>query len=184
MLLMENSYSAVIGHKRAACLRLLRAVMKREFVLAAILSAFVVSPDSAQTERKQANNGSGGKDGGTCQVTGGANKGKTGTFSEGGTWCEGSWGGTECADSQGNSKCKSAAKGITRIPPGEIAVLQDYLEATRPGASPSELKAWQTKYKAKATKTAGRMVIKMPNQTLTFDGSSERLARRPAVNER
>jgi hypothetical protein len=44
-----------------------------------------------------------------CEVTAGANKGKTGTFTEGGTWCEGSWGGTECTDQQGNSKCKAAA---------------------------------------------------------------------------
>jgi len=49
-----------------------------------------------------------GKDGGKCQVTAGANKGKSGVFTEGGTWCEGSWGGTEC----GSTKCKAVAKAI------------------------------------------------------------------------
>jgi hypothetical protein len=44
-----------------------------------------------------------------CEVTSGANKGKTGTYTESGAWCEGSWGGTECKDQQGNSKCKDAA---------------------------------------------------------------------------
>jgi hypothetical protein len=47
-------------------------------------------------------------DGKKCQVTGGANKGKTGVFTEGGTWCEGSWGGTEC----GSTKCKALAKAV------------------------------------------------------------------------
>jgi hypothetical protein len=46
--------------------------------------------------------------GGTCTVTSGPNKGKTGTYTvdeQGDIWCEGDWGGTQCA----GSKCKSGA---------------------------------------------------------------------------
>jgi hypothetical protein len=42
-----------------------------------------------------------------CEVTAGPNKGKTGTFGNGKSWCEGSWGGTECKDQQGTDKCKA-----------------------------------------------------------------------------
>lgn len=44
-----------------------------------------------------------------CQVLGGPNKGKKGRFTEGGTWCEGSWGGTEC----GTDKCKKITTSAT-----------------------------------------------------------------------
>jgi hypothetical protein len=55
-------------------------------------------------------------DGKKCQVTGGPNKGKTGVFTEGGTWCEGKWGGTEC----GSTKCKALAKAV--IDQGDVVV--------------------------------------------------------------
>jgi len=45
-----------------------------------------------------------------CEVTAGPNKGKQGTYTEGGQWCEGTWGGTECKDTSGNSKCKDLAR--------------------------------------------------------------------------
>ena len=57
-----------------------------------------------------------------CEVTSGDNKGKTGTYTEGGSWCEGDWGGTECKDAQGNSKCKDAAKKATS---NEVIVVID-----------------------------------------------------------
>ncbi len=50
--------------------------------------------------------------GGTCKVTSGPNKGKTGKYtqdSDGSIWCSGSWGGTEC----GTGKCSSS----TATPP-------------------------------------------------------------------
>jgi hypothetical protein len=53
-----------------------------------------------------------------CQVTAGANKGKTGVFTDGGTWCEGKWGGTEC----GTNRCKAIAKGL--IDPGEVVIFE------------------------------------------------------------
>jgi hypothetical protein len=50
----------------------------------------------------------------SCKVTGGANKGKTGTYStddEGSLWCEGSWGGTECGSGK-DSKCSAQASQV------------------------------------------------------------------------
>lgn len=48
--------------------------------------------------------------GGSCTVTAGSNKGKTGTYTTeegtGHTWCEGSWGGTDCT----GGRCKDGAK--------------------------------------------------------------------------
>jgi hypothetical protein len=55
-----------------------------------------------------------------CQVTGGANKGKTGVYTDGGAWCSGSWGSTECNGASG-SRCK-AAKAIVVIDPGNPSV--------------------------------------------------------------
>lgn len=55
-----------------------------------------------------------------CQVTGGANKGKTGVFTDGGTWCSGSWGSTECNGNSG-SRCK-AAKSTVVVNPGNVTV--------------------------------------------------------------
>jgi hypothetical protein len=71
-----------------------------------------------------------------CEVTSGANKGKTGTYTEGGTWCEGAWGGTECKDAQGNSKCKDVAKvaashGVLGVVDGnavQVVVTHGYYE--------------------------------------------------------
>jgi hypothetical protein len=55
-----------------------------------------------------------------CQVTGGANKGKTGVFTDGGTWCSGKWGSTECNGNSG-SRCK-AAKATVVDNPGNVTV--------------------------------------------------------------
>jgi hypothetical protein len=63
----------------------------------------------------------GGERSGKCTVVGGPNNGKTGTYTDGGTWCEGEWGGTECTgpDGQGSSgKCKDKA-AVTK-PPASI----------------------------------------------------------------
>jgi hypothetical protein len=58
------------------------------------------------------------KAGGSCSVTTGANKGKTGTYeNDGGSlYCSGSWGSTGCVNQQGASQCKDAAMtGGTRL---------------------------------------------------------------------
>lgn len=62
-----------------------------------------------------------GTTGGSCTVTEGKNKGKTGTYTveegTGATWCEGSWGGTECT----GGRCKDgASKAISTISGGLI----------------------------------------------------------------
>jgi len=131
-----------------------------------LLMPMVVSRSSAQITSKE--KATGGSEGGKCQVTAGSNKGKTGTFTEGGAWCEGTWGGTEC----GTSKCKAAAisvfgqTGTLRSP-----ITQGFLEATRPGASPANLKAWEQQFNAKGTKRPdGSIVITTQNKTMTFDG--------------
>ncbi|HSW20033.1 MAG TPA: hypothetical protein VLJ86_22630 [Ramlibacter sp.] len=55
--------------------------------------------------------------GGSCTVTEGKNKGKTGTYTTeegtGHTWCEGSWGGTDCT----GGRCKDASKTISTTLP-------------------------------------------------------------------
>ena len=57
-------------------------------------------------------------------------------------------------------------------------MLQGYLEASAPTAEPGALKAWETKYKAKIVKRPAKSVtIAVANKTLTFDGSTEGLAR-------
>lgn len=67
----------------------------------------------AAQQARSSESGSGGK----CKVVKGSNKGKTGTFSDNGQWCEGDWGGTECKDSQGNSNgnCEEAALGSDEL---------------------------------------------------------------------
>jgi hypothetical protein len=60
--------------------------------------------------------------GGSCTVTAGANKGKTGTYTTeegtGHTWCEGSWGGTDCT----GGRC-TASKTIGTLP-GTLPIFQ------------------------------------------------------------
>jgi len=67
----------------------------------------------ADDEASQLNQAKAGGTAGTgkCEVTGGPNKGKTGTY-DGEGWCVGDWGGTECKGSDGTSKCKDLAKVV------------------------------------------------------------------------
>ncbi|HXA85336.1 MAG TPA: hypothetical protein VNZ47_09690 [Candidatus Dormibacteraeota bacterium] len=126
---------------------------------------------------QEANNGGGATDGAACKVTAGPNAGKTGKYTEGGTWCEGDWGGTECKDSSGNSKC-SPARTRPVFSPATLAMLQGYLEATAPDAKPGAVKNWGTKYKAKVLKKSKEsMTISFAQKTLTFDGGREGLSR-------
>ena len=125
---------------------------------------------------QEPNNAGAAKDGDACKVTAGPNNGKTGKYTDGATWCEGSWGATECKDQQGNSKC-SPARTRPVFSPVQVTMLQGYLEATQPSAGPNALKAWEAKYKAKVVKRSARTVtISLPNKTMTFDGSAEGLA--------
>jgi hypothetical protein len=150
--------------------------MKSNLLLVCCLfGVFLLDGQSALGQ--EPNNGSGPKDGEACKVTSGSNSGKTGKYTEGGTWCEGDWGGTECTDQQGNSKCKSAMT-VHKFPPGDIAILNGYFEATQPNSKPDKLKQWEEKYNAKAVKkSATVIVISHDNKTLTFDGSREKLAK-------
>jgi hypothetical protein len=150
--------------------------MKIQLLL--VCFAFGVSLFGSQSALGQeANNGSGPKDGDACKVTAGPNNGKTGKYTEGGTWCEGDWGGTECTDAQGNSKCKSAMT-VHKFPPGDIAILNGYFEATQPNSKPDKVKQWEEKYNAKVVKKSDNViVISHDNKTLTFDGSREKLAK-------
>jgi hypothetical protein len=63
----------------------------------------------------------GAQTGGSCTVTAGANKGKTGTYTTeegtGHTWCEGSWGGTDCT----GDRCKSNTMGL---PTGTLPIVR------------------------------------------------------------
>jgi hypothetical protein len=76
-----------------------------------------------------------------CEVTSGPNKGKQGTYTEDGQWCEGTWGGTECKDSSGNSKCKNLALILDSsgdVPifdgnNGTVVVTQGYFETPNNG---------------------------------------------------
>lgn len=76
--------------------------------LSLLTCAYSSTSDVFAEKKKAGGTGSGAAS--KCQVTSGPNKGKTGTFTENGGWCEGSWGGTECKDSGGkdNGKCKAA----------------------------------------------------------------------------
>ena len=122
------------------------------------------------------NNGGNAADGGSCTVTSGSNKGKTGTYTDGGTWCEGDWGGTECKDQQGNSKC-SSARSHPIFPRPISTVLGAYFEATAPNATPGALKAWGEKFQARVVrKSEGSVTISFANKILTFDGSTATLA--------
>lgn len=76
-----------------------------------VMAAMLIIPTApVLAEKKQG--AKAGSSTGTCKVLSGPNKGKTGTYTEGGQWCEGSWGGTECKGSDGksNGKCAAAAK--------------------------------------------------------------------------
>ena len=76
---------------------------------AAALIAGLCLNEIAFAQQATGSGGSGGS-AGSCQVTSGPNKGKKGTYTDGGSWCEGTWGGTECVNSSGssNGKCKAA----------------------------------------------------------------------------
>jgi hypothetical protein len=52
------------------------------------------------------------KAGGSCTVTSGTNKGKTGTYEnfEGSLYCSGGWGSTGCVTQTGGSQCKDAGR--------------------------------------------------------------------------
>jgi hypothetical protein len=152
--------------------------VRMKIQLAVVCLAFGVSLFASESALGQApNTGSGAKDGDSCKVTAGANKGKTGTYTEGGTWCEGDWGGTECTDQQGNSKCSSALT-VHHFPKNDVAILNGYFEATQPSAGPDKLKQWEEKYNAKVVKKSENViVISHDNKTLIFDGSREKLAK-------
>jgi hypothetical protein len=150
--------------------------MNARVIVGAIALSFLCA--NSKTAFCQAtNNGGGATDGAACKVTSGPNTGKTGKYTEGGTWCEGDWGGTECTDSNGKSKCSPA-----RVRPvfshADLAMLQGYLEATAPDAKPDAVKNWGIKYRSKVLKkSAGSVTISFANRALTFDGSREGLAR-------
>ncbi len=75
-----------------------------------VFDALVSSNVNIVVARQQSGSSTGDAvDGTSCEVTEGINKGKKGVYTDGGTWCEGSWGGTEC----GNSRCKTAKKPLT-----------------------------------------------------------------------
>jgi hypothetical protein len=144
--------------------------MKRTLLSASALLLLLSLVPSAQAGEKNNNNA---KDGDKCQVTSGPNKGKTGTYTEGGTWCEGSRGGTEC----GTDKCKAALTSpIHPFPVATTNTLNEYFTAANSG-DPQQMKAWETKNHATAEKKSdGSLVIKLPNKTLVFDGDQQKLA--------
>jgi hypothetical protein len=121
------------------------------------------------------------KDGAACEVTSGPNKGKKGVYTDGGTWCEGSWGGTECTGADGTSKCTAAAVsqppiGGVRVPvsvltAGERQMWQEYVVAIQPGAAAAAVQAWTTKYKARiVSRTASEVTVALSGKTVIFDG--------------
>jgi hypothetical protein len=139
-----------------------------------LFSVCLVSGASAFAQEANTSNS---KDGATCKVTSGPNKGKTGTYTDGGTWCERTSGGTECTDQQGNSKCSDALQ-VHKFPINEVAFLNGYFEAAS-SSDPSKLKQWEEKYSAKAKKTGNSVVITLPDKkTLTFDGKQDILTQK------
>ena len=114
------------------------------------------------------------KDGDPCKVTAGVNEGKVGKYTTGAKYCEGKWGGTEC----GNPSRCAPARTIPPFTKPEIAMWQAYAEAIAPDANPKAVHAWEIKYKAKILKgSGGHVTVKLPTKTVTFDSSSEGLAR-------
>jgi len=120
---------------------MIRVWFKKPVVLVSGGLAFLCAFGVTNITHAQLASDSVGTDGKKCKVESGDNKGKTGTFTENGTWCEGSWGGTACTDTKGksNGKCKNAESAGTR--PGDFAIIDgnNYLIATKPGDGPSSL---------------------------------------------
>jgi hypothetical protein len=120
----------------------------------------------ALAQAPAAASGAGATDGTPCTVTSGPNAGKKGTYTEGGTWCEGDWGGTECS----GSKCKSASLSV--LSSTELGMLEGYISATAPTAKPGALKLWEAKFNARViSKSGGKVTIAFANKRLTIDGN-------------
>ena len=65
----------------------------------ALITALLIALGTGYSVAYSANNASNStsdKNGDTCKVTQGINKGEKGEYSEGGEFCEGDWGATEC----------------------------------------------------------------------------------------
>ncbi|MGE0130402.1 MAG: hypothetical protein AB7U82_20185 [Blastocatellales bacterium] len=79
------------------------------------LAAVLIIPSATVSAEKKQSPKAGSGSAGKCKVLTGPNKGKTGTYTDNGQWCEGDWGGTECKGSDGksNGKCGAAAKTQT-----------------------------------------------------------------------
>lgn len=153
----------------------------RIFLVVVCIGLFVLAGSWGRPAFGQEPSGGGKKpkDGDACKVTEGDNKGKVGKYTENATYCEGKWGGTECAQPGGGSGSRCAPPRTA--PPftkPEIAILEAYAEAIAPNANPGAVHAWEIKYKAKILRgKGGQVTVKLPTKTVTFDSSSEGLAR-------
>jgi hypothetical protein len=96
---------------------------RRRLLAAGIVVTGLLTLGSAATAGAATNDPKSGK---ACTVTGGPNKGKTGTYTteagNGHSWCEGKDFSTECT---GSDKCKDAKKLVVTPPrqPGLVGVI-------------------------------------------------------------
>jgi hypothetical protein len=102
--------------------------LDRPTLVAIVVVALLATGGPARAADKKGTTSAGG---GACQVTGGANKGKSGTYDSDG-WCVGDWGGTACKDDYGQDtgKCKDGAARVS-VPRGAAGTGKVF-DGTRP----------------------------------------------------